>query len=451
MRGSEVHEPVASRRLILGYDGGCFTCTGLARRIEEQVGGELEVLSLSDPHMQAWRRKALGEQAPWTPTLVEIKDLKVRAWTGPRMAVTLTRRLGPAATWRVMQALGEIERPAREPRQTVSAVGMSRKRFLKGTAGAMFASSVFLSNVILPQKALGQSGFTTGTLEQQRLAKTIVRNSSQYGRLANLQAKIGASFNFNKANFKFRKALGLVAVYSAGRGRGIIAIFFVDMRRKVVFTYNHQVWLPNSSNEDLQRADVLSYSHGEAAGKFHHIVVELLVRDRSVSGNLASTLETSPEKQIYDSYVISDDGRRRNVYQFNEFVKLDTQRSRSTAQVTSSSSCQQCRNNAELFCEDVQEFQCAAIDALGGIGGGCAIGAIITLWSGPGAGAGCAVGGVVGGIAGAVTGIGCGIYNNHISAGGSGCSAYSRSASGGCIGICSGNVSGSTGSGVCTP
>ncbi len=51
---------------------------------------------------------ALGEEAPWAPTLTEIRDGKVRAWTGTMMGVRLGSALGPVTTWRIIQALGEF-------------------------------------------------------------------------------------------------------------------------------------------------------------------------------------------------------------------------------------------------------------------------------------------------------------------------------------------------------
>lgn len=132
------------RRLVLGFDGGCFTCSGLAKEIEKLSEGRLEVLSLRDPQMEQWRNKALGANASWAPTLIEIKDLKVRAWTGWRMGVNLSRLLGPGATWRVMQALGEISVPPKVEESVAAKVlsGMSRGQFLKGAAGAAVAVGV---------------------------------------------------------------------------------------------------------------------------------------------------------------------------------------------------------------------------------------------------------------------------------------------------------------------
>ena len=39
------------RRLVLGFDAGCMTCSGLAEKIEDRVGDRIEVRSLNDPVM----------------------------------------------------------------------------------------------------------------------------------------------------------------------------------------------------------------------------------------------------------------------------------------------------------------------------------------------------------------------------------------------------------------
>lgn len=97
-----------ARRLVLGFDAGCSTCSDLAARIEERVGEKLDVRNLRNPDVEGWREQALGEDAKRAPTLFEIKDGKVRAWAGWRIGWTLSRAVGPAATWQVMQALGEV-------------------------------------------------------------------------------------------------------------------------------------------------------------------------------------------------------------------------------------------------------------------------------------------------------------------------------------------------------
>ncbi len=96
------------RRLVLGFDAGCSTCRDLAARIEERVGEKLDVRNLRNPEVEGWRVEALDEDAKWVPTLFEIKDGKVRAWSGWRMGWALSRAVGPAATWQVMQALAEV-------------------------------------------------------------------------------------------------------------------------------------------------------------------------------------------------------------------------------------------------------------------------------------------------------------------------------------------------------
>ena len=54
-------ESDAKKRLVLGFDAGCCTCSEIARRVEERVGDRLEVISLRDPRVQEWCERALGE------------------------------------------------------------------------------------------------------------------------------------------------------------------------------------------------------------------------------------------------------------------------------------------------------------------------------------------------------------------------------------------------------
>ncbi|MDQ3362739.1 MAG: hypothetical protein M3534_13970 [Actinomycetota bacterium] len=132
------------RRLVLGFDAGCVTCSELARGIEERVGDKVEIRSLYDPQMEHWREQALGKDAAWAPTLVELNGGPVRAWTGVRMGARLSRVLGPVATWRVMQELGEANTDLElADSAAVRAVsGLSRGQFLKGVGGAAVALSI---------------------------------------------------------------------------------------------------------------------------------------------------------------------------------------------------------------------------------------------------------------------------------------------------------------------
>jgi hypothetical protein len=144
-----------TRRLLLGFDAGCMTCSELARRIEERVGNKIEVLSLNDPFMARWREQALGKDAPWVPTLVEVEADAIRAWTGVRMGARLSRALGPLATWRVMQVLGE----ANDDLELVDSVaaraasGLTRGQFLKGVGGVAVAISILGGTGKLPAPA----------------------------------------------------------------------------------------------------------------------------------------------------------------------------------------------------------------------------------------------------------------------------------------------------------
>ena len=98
-------ESPETRRLVLGFDAGCSACSDLARRIEQRTGDRLAVRDLADPEVRRWRSEALGDNAPWSPTLLEVGGSGVRAWVGWRMGWALGRLLGPATTLRVMRAL----------------------------------------------------------------------------------------------------------------------------------------------------------------------------------------------------------------------------------------------------------------------------------------------------------------------------------------------------------
>lgn len=190
-----------TRKLVLGFDAGCLTCSGLARRIGERVGDKLEVRSLRDPQVEKWRKEALGEGAPWAPTLFEVRGARVEAWTGWRMGVNLGRLLGPVATWRIMQVLGEIK--ASSNRGTPgfeSAAAISRGRFIKGVAGAAVAVSLLSTPKAVPAASAAEGDgddslpriVNSEELAGERLARTArtaldradVRNVLSKGTLA---------------------------------------------------------------------------------------------------------------------------------------------------------------------------------------------------------------------------------------------------------------------------
>jgi hypothetical protein len=128
------------RRLVLGFDAGCMTCSELAKRVEEKVGDQLEIRDLRDPDVTRWIEDALGQDAPWGPTLIELSENRVKAWTGLRMGLALSWRLGIRDTWRVMKALGASEDSDQVP--TLAGSGFNRAEFLRGLGGAVFALSV---------------------------------------------------------------------------------------------------------------------------------------------------------------------------------------------------------------------------------------------------------------------------------------------------------------------
>lgn len=174
-----------SRRLVLGFDAGCTACSDLAQRIENQAGDKLEVRSLRDTQVEHWRRQALGEDTVWAPTLIEVQSGEVKAWTGPKMCLNLSRFLGPIATWQVMQALVEAGKERKRLKQTsMTTSGMSRSEFLlKGATGVGGAAVGFgvlsASGLASPAHAATNTKSAELTAEQEEVKREFVKLSQQ--------------------------------------------------------------------------------------------------------------------------------------------------------------------------------------------------------------------------------------------------------------------------------
>ena len=163
-------QPEAGPRLVLGFDAGCMTCRSVAARVEKVGNGKLEIRSLRHPQMKHWREQALGEDAPWTPTLVEVDVRGVRAWTGARMVVKLTRALGVVSALRVMRAIVIAKDPNSVGSQVApvtddsASYGIDRGQFLRrlgtGALGVGIAASGFGT---LPSKASATSATKAST------------------------------------------------------------------------------------------------------------------------------------------------------------------------------------------------------------------------------------------------------------------------------------------------
>lgn len=215
-----------NRDLILGFDAGCFTCSDLGRRIEERVGDKLAVRNLNDPELLAWREQAFGRDAKWAPTLFEIGDGKVRAWTGWKMGATLTRKIGAAATWQVMQALGEV---GVAPAEGIES--MSRGQFLKGIGGAAMALSVLSGTGLLtiPTVANAQS---PEVVSKRRITGNELQ---RVARQASLSEDVGllAGNALNTAE-KIEAATPVAMSYSLEDGNTLLVIAYVLANRRIL-------------------------------------------------------------------------------------------------------------------------------------------------------------------------------------------------------------------------
>lgn len=115
---------------ILAYDAGCANCASVAERIEQISGGRLTARNLRDPQVTEWRQEALGNEAPWEPTLIHVEQKRVRAWVGRRMMVRAGLLLGPRKTSAVADLIQGV----------TTAPNEGRRRLLKMLPGAAAAT-----------------------------------------------------------------------------------------------------------------------------------------------------------------------------------------------------------------------------------------------------------------------------------------------------------------------
>jgi len=98
-------------RWVLGFDGGCGTCSQLAKELVALSGDKLTAKSLRSPEVRGWREKAGGSDGPWVPTLFAVSGEHVQAWTGLALCARLALLLGPGRTWVIARRVGELVSP----------------------------------------------------------------------------------------------------------------------------------------------------------------------------------------------------------------------------------------------------------------------------------------------------------------------------------------------------
>lgn len=123
---------------ILGFDGGCSLCSGLAREVEEVTQGRLSLIDLNSDDARRFSREAADDIKTFAPTLFRIGQGRTRAYQGARMTIELARVLGLRHALKLSKVVGE---------QTVNPdviENESRRRLVKaavssGVAGLLIA------------------------------------------------------------------------------------------------------------------------------------------------------------------------------------------------------------------------------------------------------------------------------------------------------------------------
>lgn len=221
-------------RLVLGFDGGCARCASLASSIRRCVGDRLEVGDLRSKRARRWRERALGQDAPWVPTLFEVRGGDVRAWTGIEMGLVLVRRLGVTDGLKVLRALGESSLVTGEPSPgtpapaTLRLIDRSLPRTARGAALALDA----LKDGSTTRRQSGPAR------PRRRVALSILDASSEYRELVRTLRLDPTQRRVACVAGGDRGLTGLV-VSSAGSGHRVFAVFLVDSERGSVAAYRH--------------------------------------------------------------------------------------------------------------------------------------------------------------------------------------------------------------------
>ncbi|MFI7642922.1 bacteriocin fulvocin C-related protein [Nonomuraea sp. NPDC049400] len=129
---------------VLAFNESCSRCRTIAEKVKQSSGDKLDIRPLAHPEIQEWRTEALGEHAPWAPTLIKVGPHGVQAWTGAAMALRLLARLGPRVTWSVLAALGESRGNPADSDANKSQMGRGQFLRLAGlgiAAGVLFGKA----------------------------------------------------------------------------------------------------------------------------------------------------------------------------------------------------------------------------------------------------------------------------------------------------------------------
>ncbi|MBB6122252.1 bacteriocin fulvocin C-related protein [Nocardiopsis algeriensis] len=127
-------------RWVLAFDASCERCRAVSAVVEDACADRIELLPLLHPEVERWRRDALGEHAPWAPTLIRVGEGPTRAWTGPMLGMRLLARLGPASTLRLVSALSSLRAP-----RSAGPAAVDRKGFLRLGTGLGVAVGLVLA------------------------------------------------------------------------------------------------------------------------------------------------------------------------------------------------------------------------------------------------------------------------------------------------------------------
>jgi hypothetical protein len=162
----------ASRKRWLLFDSACSVCRQLAQEIERETGGVVTARSLRTPQVQAM----LDQARPgwrWEPTLLEVGEDHLRAFTGLGMAFRLVRILGLRRAW-------QVERLAYRALAPTARMHKERRQFLRYSGGMLFsllASSILAACGASTTSAPSPTATSTTKVSGEFVAKDLTTHT----------------------------------------------------------------------------------------------------------------------------------------------------------------------------------------------------------------------------------------------------------------------------------
>ncbi len=271
------------------FDAGCLTCHSMANAVETASSGWLVVRSLSNQDVQQQLAQA-KPQWKWEPTLLEVEQDRISAYTGMQLRLKLLRGLGPQRTWQTIQLM----RRAIEPQEILNP---QRRRFFTRSSAVLGGLLLGIGGGTLTpsQNALAHTSSQAPQFHTSHLAVDIAQHQ-----LAKSQTFHEATKYLGSPNWEQTYAYQSVDGHSKG-----LVLFFPSMHEAQSSTFL-AIDDPLSSTTTIALIGQLTdkgNNHAELAWKTHKGIVIATQTFQDGKGTVITAPQmTHPDLQVHPDF-----------------------------------------------------------------------------------------------------------------------------------------------------